>query len=192
MYDTQPTRIAIDPGMSGGITVKTTRRTMVFHYTSLDEAASIITAQPRAAGVKIALELVQSMPGAATNKLTLAYGFFLGVAEAIGATVINVRPQQWQRAVLTDADGLADKPQLLGYEEYAIGGEDERIYRQKWRAQNRSHVKACSMRAALRLFPQFKHELTPERNVRTKEDIKNMSDSLCIFHYAYNMVKKDV
>ncbi|UJB69182.1 Holliday junction endonuclease [Acaryochloris sp. 'Moss Beach'] len=124
-YEEQPTLIALDPGLKGGIAISgssPTARPLPLAGKELDLvtlASWIEEAAPRLA----VIEKVGAMPKqgvASTFKFGLGYGGLLGVCAALKVPVELVTPQRWKRTVL--AGTSKDKAAAIAYCRRAFPG----------------------------------------------------------------------
>jgi hypothetical protein len=104
------TDIAIDPGRSGGISIRRGEEVVAYPMPDNDSDTlhllqeSIAQARGRSHSLRAFLEKVggyvgQPQPGSAMFKFGESYGFVLGVLMALQVPVILVRPQKWQAAL---------------------------------------------------------------------------------------------
>jgi hypothetical protein len=107
------TYIGIDPGQSGAIAVINRDGYTVDDWPGDEVAAAdlILTIKhnaPGCGGIVAALESVHAMPRqgvSSTFKFGCNFGIWRGILAMAGIPFRLVRPQEWQRGVITKADG---------------------------------------------------------------------------------------
>ncbi len=111
--------LGIDPGASGAAALITADgQALVQDYPGDPSLAADLVRQWRADHqIQLAaLESVHAMPKQGVSsmfKLGANFGAWLGLLAALGVPHVLVRPQEWQRGILTKGDGPDTKAQSL-------------------------------------------------------------------------------